>query len=170
MSMGEHSRGAGAHHLTASASRVPRRTDGKQTPLWGRQVNALGQSPLSSSLSGAIEVEDNPSIPLSIPQTAHAFGWSGASERILQEDRSQGFHRRRVHCRKEATERGTMRQLAAPEQGHKWGGKWLQTRVLGCQCRFTAQSIADEHNDKVDSLKGAEAFAGKANLLGDFGK
>jgi hypothetical protein len=55
------------------------------------QIRTLRQRTLSGHLPGAIKIKDDPSVPLPIPQTTHAFGRSGASERIVQEHRAQRF-------------------------------------------------------------------------------
>jgi hypothetical protein len=170
MRMGEHSRGAGAYHLCALSTRVPRRTDGKQAPVWGRQIRALLQSTLSRCLSGAIEIEDLPVFPLPIPQTSYDLGRSWVSQRILQEYRAQRFYAVRVEGGKKATECRTMGQLAPSSPSHEWSGKRVQARVLRPERRFEASCVADQHDQKVDHLKSAEPFAGEANLLGECGK
>src|SRR5712692_5735091 len=170
MGMGLQERRAGTHDLSTFLSGVARCTDGKQTSLWWWQIRTLRQSTLSGRLPGAIKIEDDPSVPLPIPQTTHAFGRSGASERILQEHGAQRFYTGFIQCREKATERGTMREFVASEQGHELGGKWGEALVIGRQRRLSAERVADEHDHKVDHLIGPEAFAGEANTLGDFGK
>src|SRR5947209_3353980 len=92
MRMGLQERGTSAHDLPTLAPCVARRTYRRQTPLWWWQIRALRQSTLSCSLSSAIEIEDDPSISLPIPQTSHVCLCSEASERVLQEDTAQCFH------------------------------------------------------------------------------
>jgi hypothetical protein len=70
---------------------------------------------LSCGLSGAIEIEDDPSVSLPIPQPTHVRLWSEASEGVLQEHAAQRFHTRLIQGGKKATERGAMRQLLASE-------------------------------------------------------
>ncbi len=170
MRMGLQKRCPGAHNLPTLAPRVAGRTHGRQTPLWWWQIRPLRQSTLSGSLSGAIEIEDDPSVSLPIPQTPYVRLWSETSERILEEHAAQCFHRCLVQRGKEAAQRGTMWQLAASEQGHKRRRKWLQALVIRFECRFTTDGIAHQHDHKVNHFKGAEAFASEANTLGDFGK
>jgi hypothetical protein len=92
MGMGLQEGGAGTHHLSALLSGVARCTDRKQTPLRQGQIRTLRQSTLSGALPGAIQIEDDPSVPLSIPQTASVFCGSRASERILQEHAAERFY------------------------------------------------------------------------------
>src|SRR5260221_14622633 len=63
-----------------------------------------------------------------------------------------------------------MRQLAASEQAHKRGRKWLQALVIRFKGRLSTNGIAYQLDDKVNDFKGPEALAGEANTLGDFGK
>ncbi len=115
MRMGLQERGTGADDLPTLAPRVARCTHRRQTSLrWG-QIRTLRQSALSCGLPGAIEVENDPSVSLPIPQTPHIRPWSEASERIVEEHGAQCFHTWSVQRSKEATQRGTMRQLAASE-------------------------------------------------------
>ncbi len=88
----------------------------------------------------------------------------------MEEHSAECFHKGLVQRGKEATQGGTMRQLAASEQGHKLRRKWVQALVIRFESWFPTDSIAYQHDNKVNHFKGAEAFAGEANLLGDFGK
>src|SRR5258708_27545840 len=63
-----------------------------------------------------------------------------------------------------------MREPTASEQAHKRGRKWLQALVIRFEGRLSTDGIAYQHDDKVNHLKGAEALAGEANTLRDFGK
>src|SRR5213082_1659284 len=111
MRMGEHSRGPGANDLPTLAPHIARRTYLLQTPLRRGQIRRLRQSALSCSLSSAIKIEDAPSVSLPIPQPSHIRLRSEASKCIVEEHAAQCFHRGLVQRGKEATERGTMRQL-----------------------------------------------------------
>jgi len=86
MGMGLQERGPGTHDLPTLAPQVARRTHRRQTPLRRWQISALRERALSCSLTGAIEIEDGPSVSLPIPQSPHVHLWSEASERVLQED------------------------------------------------------------------------------------
>jgi len=170
MGMGLQERGAGPHDFPPLAPRVARGTDRLQPPLWRGQIQPLRQSTLACGLPGAVQIEDHPSLPSPVPQTSHPLGGSRASQRVLQEHATQRFHTRLVQGRKKATERRAMRQLAASEQGHERRRKRLQTLVIRGPRWLTTDGIAHQHDHKVNHFEGAEAFAGEANLLGDFGK
>ncbi len=94
----------------------------------------------------------------------------GGPARPGREHVAQRFHTCLIQGRKKATERRAMGQLLASEQGHERRRKRLQTLVIRRKCRFTADGIAHQHDHEVNHFKDAEAFAGKANLVGDFGK
>src|SRR5260370_37390381 len=168
MRMGLQERGTGANDLPTLAPHIAWRTDLRQTPLRWWQIRTLRQSALSCSLSSAIEIEDAPSVSLPIPQTPYIRLWSEASKRILEEHAAQCFHRGLVQRGKEATQRGTMRQLIASEQSHKRAAKWLQALVIRFECWFTTNGIAHQHDHKVNHFEGTEPLAGEANTLGDF--
>ena len=102
MDMGLQQRRAGAHDLSAFASHVARCTDGLQTPLGWWQIRTLRQSALSCGLSSAIEVEDDPSVPLPIEHPSHPFGRPGTSERILEEHSAERFHTGFIQCGEKA--------------------------------------------------------------------
>src|SRR6266436_9675195 len=67
MGMGLQERGAGTHDFPSLAPRVARCTDRLQTSLWRGKIRTLRQSTLSCGLSGAIQIEDHPSLSLAIP-------------------------------------------------------------------------------------------------------
>src|SRR6266568_7922137 len=102
-------------------------------PLWGREIRTLRQCTLSSCLSGAVEVEDDPSLSLPIEHPTHPFCRSGTSEGILQKHVAQCFHAGFIQGGKKTTECGTMRQLVSLEQGHERCGKGLQALIIRCQ-------------------------------------
>ena len=92
MRMGLQERGSGADDFPTLMPYVARCTYRRQTSLrWG-QIRTLRQSALSCGLPGAIEIENDPSVSLPIPQTPHVRLWSEASECILEEHGAQGFH------------------------------------------------------------------------------
>src|ERR1700686_3134244 len=116
MRMGLQERGPGTDDLPTLAPHVARRTHRRQTPLRWWQIRTLRQSALSCGLSGAIEIEADPSVSLPIPQPPHARLWSQASERIVEEHGAQCFHRGLVQRGKKETQCGTMRQVAKSKQ------------------------------------------------------
>src|SRR5229473_1721792 len=170
MGMGLQERRAGADHLSTLAPRVARGTDRSETPLWRGQIRTLRQGTLSCSLSRSVQIEDHPPVSLPIPQTTYTLGGSRAGQRVLQKHTPQRFYTRLVQGGKKTAERRAMRQLSASEQSHKRRRKRLQALVIGRQRRFSAECVADQHDEKVDHLIGPEPFAGETHTLRDVRK
>jgi hypothetical protein len=85
---------ARANDFPSLASGVAGGTPGTQTPLGSRSIWRLRQRPLPRRFARPIHVEDQPTIPLSIPQSGVLlFGGKTACQQIFQKNAAQGFDR-----------------------------------------------------------------------------
>ena len=66
-----------------------------------------------------------------------------------------------------AAKRGARWQLLSSEESHEASGKGLQALVEDFERSLTADSVAQEHRDKVDHLIAPEATTGKTHTLTD---
>src|SRR6266700_1090495 len=86
-------------------------------------------------------------------------------EQVLLKESTQGLDSRWVNSGKKTTERATMRQTIASEQGHVLSSEGPQTIIEDFQGRLPAQGISNEHGNKVDGIILTEATTCKADLL-----
>src|SRR5713226_1874282 len=63
-----------------------------------------------------------------------------------------------------------MRQVAASEQGHKRRRKWLQALVIRFESRFPTDSIAYQHDDKVNHAERCRSVCGRSEPARRFRK
>src|SRR5438270_3369303 len=91
----------------------------------------------------------------------------GRANRSWRQERAQGLDRGLIERGKKATERRTCRQAVASKERHERAGPGLDLLVESFQRAFTADSIAEEHGEKIDHLVPPEAATGKAHLLAD---
>jgi hypothetical protein len=86
--------GPAPHNFPSLASGVARRTEGTQATLWRRPIRRLRQRPLTRRFPRPINIEDEPAVPLPIPQPSCVLlCGKAASQQIFQKERPQGFDR-----------------------------------------------------------------------------
>ncbi len=88
--------GARAHHLPTLASSVARSTDRIESAFGSRQGRIAGQGALPCSLACRINVKDQIAAPLSIEDAANGFRCPAFRERLLLEERAEGFQTRTI--------------------------------------------------------------------------
>jgi hypothetical protein len=143
-------------------------THSTQPPLGCRQFRRLWQSTLARGLARAIDVEDDSLSACSITQPACLpLFTQRARQPIFNKERAQGFDSSLGETGKKATKRGARWQLLSSEEGHEASGKGLQALVVGFERSLTADSVAQQHRDKVDHLIAPEAVTGKTHTLTD---
>lgn len=159
-------RGACAHHFPALPSSGARGTQGTHTALGRGSIRTLWQGPLTSGLSRAIHVEDDPPTSLSIPSPSHVFLCvQRASQQIFQKERAQGRDRRLIKGGEKAAACRTRRQTVASKECHERTCPGLSLLVKGFQRPFAADGRAEKHRENIDHLVPPEAATGKAHLF-----
>ena len=78
-------------------------------------------------------------------------------ERLLLEERAEGFQTRTIDISQEATQARSMGQTSASKQSHE--GRFERRDALKevGQCSFPTESISDQRPEKIDGLIAAEA-------------
>ena len=170
MGMGVQDGGTSTHDFSALAPGVARCTEGTHTPLRSRAIWTLGQSALAGRLAGAIDIEDEPTAPLPVPQPSSLLRLllaQGTSQQIRQKEGAQGFDRLRGQGRQKARERRACGQALAPKECHEGRGKRMHVLVEGFQRPFATDGVPKEDDHEVDDIVVAEAAAGKPHALTD---
>ncbi len=93
--MGMHlqDRRARANDFPSLASGVARRAEGTQTPLGRRPIRRLRERPLTRCFTCPINIEDEPAVPLPIPESGcMLLRGKTACQQIFKKERPQGLH------------------------------------------------------------------------------
>jgi hypothetical protein len=70
-------------------------------------------------LARRIDVKDQIAAPLSIEDAANGFRCPAFRERLLLEERAEGFQTRTIDIGQEATQTGAMRKASASKERHE---------------------------------------------------
>jgi hypothetical protein len=166
----EHGR-AGTNDFSSLAPRGARRAEGTHTPPCCEAIRRLWEGPLTSGFSCPIASKDVPAVPLPIPPSGVLLFWGETTcQQIREEEGSQGFDGLSGQCGSKAAKGGGRRQAGASEQSHEGDGTWLHGLVQCFQRSLAAESVAEEHGQKIKNLVASEPPSGKAYSLGDLGK
>jgi hypothetical protein len=121
----EHSR-SGPNDFTPLASEIARGADLVQSALCQREIGRTRQGTLAGRLPRAINVEDEPSVSLAIPQPTRFFLLlQRPSDQIFEKHRAQCLDWRLIKGRKEARKCRAVREAFSPEEGHERSGEGL---------------------------------------------
>src|ERR1019366_5380039 len=112
-------RGAGSCDLSAFAPQISRCTHQVKASMRSRKLWGLRKGSLSCGLFGAIDIHDQPVVTQTVPQSTRWKGLSRLGDEVILKESSQSLNTWRIQSGQKATERGTMRQLLAMEQGHE---------------------------------------------------
>src|SRR5713226_230616 len=145
------------HHLPTLASSVARRTDRIESAFGSRQGRIAGQGALPCGLARRIDVKDQIAAPLSIEDAANGFRCPAFRERLLLEERAEGFQTRTIDIGQEATQRGAMRKTSASKERHEGCLERLDALKEVSERPFSADGIADQQREKIDGFIRTEA-------------
>jgi len=116
-------------------------------------------------LARRIDVKDQVAAPLSIEDAANGFRGPVFRERLLLEERAEGFQTRTIDIGQEATQTGAMRKTSASKQSHE--GRFERSDALKevRERPFPADCVAYQQGHKVNRFIVAEAASYEADLL-----
>ena len=110
-----------------------------------------------------IDVKDQIAAPLSIEDAANAFRCPALGERLLLEERAEGFQTRTIDSGQEATQTGAMRKTSASKERHEGCLERLYSLKEVGQGPFPADGITDQQCEKIDGFIAPEASSYQAN-------
>ena len=96
--------------------------------------------------------------------------WRGersSGDQISQKEGAESLDGCLIECRKKTGERRAIWQMEAAKEGQKGIRERGESLVVGLQCGFTTQSIADENHHKINGVILAKAGASKPDVLLD---
>ena len=166
MRMGLQKRGAGSHDFPPLASLVSWGRNLGETSMRGGQRWELRECALTSGLPGSIDIYHHILLVKTIPQAADR-GERGSRHQICLKLRAQSLHRWLIKGGEKTREGRTIWQPIALKECHEDLCKWGKTRVVGIEGSFTAESIAQQHDDEINGVIGAETCASKLHLVLD---
>src|SRR5579885_1085670 len=167
MAVGLQDSRAGTHHLTPFASGVARGTHLSQATLRLWKMISTGQGALAGRLTGPVDVEDPPLLALPIPESGDLGVCTQRSDQqIGQKQGTQGFDHWRCQSRQRPRESRTRGQLLPSKERHKGLSPGPQNLVESLSGRLGTDSVAKEHDEKVDQLIVATASSLKAHAFG----
>jgi hypothetical protein len=120
---------------------------------------------LPGGLARRIDVKDQIATTLAIEDAANGFRCPALGERLLLEERAEGFQTRTIDIGQEATQTGAMRKTSASKERHEGCLERLYALKEVGQGPFPTDGIADQQCEKIDGLIAAEAPSHQANLL-----
>jgi hypothetical protein len=135
--------GAGADNLSPLASAISGRGDGGQATAGWREGGGLGEGALASTLAGAIDIKEQPALPLLIPQATNGVAGQSVVTDVLLYEVAQSGEAGGINGVEEAAEGGTMGQVLSLDEGQKQIGKGGQVGKEGLEGGFTTEGIRD---------------------------
>ncbi len=159
--------GAGAHDLTSFTAEVAGRTHLGQPTAWLGKLGSGDESPLTGSLTGGVNIEDEEAVAGMINEPAEELSRHAMRAEVVVKLLAQGVQAGTVDVRQKAAEGGAVGQLVAPEERHEGIGEGAEALEEGLESRLAAEGIAKQDGDEVDHVIGASATAAEVDLLGN---
>jgi hypothetical protein len=103
----------------------------------------LGEGALASTLAGAIDIKEQPALPLLIPQATNGVAGQSVVTDVLLYEVAQSGEAGGINGVEEAAEGGTMGQVLSLDEGQKQIGKGGQVGKEGLEGGFTTEGIRD---------------------------
>ncbi len=157
-------RRSGPSHLPSLAPQISRSTDPVKASMGRGKFGNRGQGSLSCRLFGAINIDDEPVLTLTIPQSPWRKGLARSPDQIFEKQCTQRLDRWLIQGSEKTTERGAMGQGLSTEECHKGRCKRGEALIKRQKGGFCTHHISDEHGDKIYHLIGAESWACKTHL------
>jgi hypothetical protein len=130
-------------------------------------VSCLGKCPLSCCLFGPIDIDQEPAISQTIPESAWRRAERGSGHKILLKEEPECFDAWLIKGSEKTTERAMTGKVVAAKERHEGGSKGPETLIKRFQCGFPTHSISDEDDDKVNGVVVTKSSAGKPHTLLD---
>jgi hypothetical protein len=130
-----------------------------------------GQGALAGRFTCAVDVEDPPLLPLSIPESRFLRVCPQRSgQQIGQKQRAQGFDHWRRQGRQSTREGRAGGQPVPPKERHEGLCPGLQGLVESLQGALGTDSVAKENDEKADELIVPKASSLKADAFAELGQ